>query len=204
MLKSSSSLPSACVLHSLCPNSIMSKLYSTLPSPVDLSLTNAPMHVGSASLPLLNCIYVLSTAVPTAPSPPRMLTVTGTPTGSTVELNWLPPLHPNGAIHYDIEYEPAMTVGNPNTVEKNVVTVQSSSSFYYNLRLPSEFVTYNVKVVAVNTQDMRLARSNVVKVCPGMNRQGVWCIHIYCMYMTLVLTCMHIHIRTYVHSLGCD
>ena len=29
----------------------------------------------------------------------------GEPTGSsTVELNWLPPLHPNGAIHYEIVY----------------------------------------------------------------------------------------------------
>ena len=42
-----------------------------------------------------------------------MLTVIGEPTGSTVELNWLPPLHPNGAVRYDIEYEPAMTPGDP-------------------------------------------------------------------------------------------
>ena len=104
------------------------------------------------------------TAIPTAPSPPRMLTMTGEPTGSTVELNWLPPLHPNGAIHYEIEYEPAMTPGGP-------VNAGSSSSPYFTLTLPNEFLTYNVTVAAVNTQGQ--ARSGDLTVlCPGRNREA--------------------------------
>ena len=117
------------------------------------------------------------TTVPTAPTPPRLLTMTGEPNGSTIELNWLPPLHPNGAIHYEIEYEPAVTPGDP-------VNAKSSSSPYFTLTLPSEFLTYNVRVAAVNTQG-RAQSSNVVAVCPGMNRQsGMYvCKDMICTYM---------------------
>ena len=103
------------------------------------------------------------TAIPTAPSPPRMLTMTGEPSGSTVELNWLPPPHPNGAIHYEIEYEPAVAPGDP-------VNAESSSSPYFTLTLPNEFLTYNVRVAAVNSQGQ--ARSGVLTVmCPGRVRE---------------------------------
>ena len=105
-----------------------------------------------------------TTCIPAAPSfPPRILTMTEEPTGSTIELNWLPPLHPNGAIHYEIEYEPAVTPGDP-------VNAGSSSSPYFTLTLPNEFLTYNVRVAAVNTQGQ--AQSDVLPVCPGMNRQS--------------------------------
>ena len=104
----------------------------------------------------------ICTAIPTAYSPPRMLTMTGEPSGSTVELNWLLPLHPNGAIHYEIEYEPAVAPGDP-------VNVGSSSSPYFTLTLPYEFLTYNVTVAAVNTQGK--TRSGVLTVmCPGRVR----------------------------------
>ena len=94
-----------------------------------------------------------------------MLTIVGAPTGSTVELNWLPPLHPNGAIiRYDIEYILATASGDP-------VTSQGSSSSYFNLTLPEEFQTYNVRVVAVNAQDS--VRSEFLPVCPGRHREGV-------------------------------
>ena len=107
--------------------------------------------------------YMHFTYIPTAPSPPRMLTITGAPTGSTVELNWLPPLHPNGAIHYEIEYEPAMTPGDP-------VNAESSSSPYFTLTLPNEFLTYNVTVAAVNTQGQ--ATSGVLTVmCSGRDSE---------------------------------
>ena len=103
------------------------------------------------------------TAIPTAPTPPRMLTMTGAPNGSTVELNWLPPLHPNGAIHYEIEYEPAMKPGGP-------VNAGSSSSPYFTLTLPNEFLTYNVTVAAVNTQGE--TRSGDLTVpCLGKNTE---------------------------------
>ena len=74
-----------------------------------------------------------------------MLTTTRESTGSIIELNWLPPLHPNGAIHYEIEYEPARTPGDP-------VNAGNSSSPYFTLTLPSDLLTYNVRVAAVNTQ----------------------------------------------------
>ena len=101
---------------------------------------------------------------PTAPSPPRMLTMIGEPTGSTVELTWLPPLHPNGAIHYEIENEPAMTPGDPMTVRS------SSSSPYFTLTLPNEFLTYNVSVAAVNTQGQATS-DNLAVPCLGKNTE---------------------------------
>ena len=105
------------------------------------------------------------TAIPTAPSPPRMLTMIGEPTGSTVELNWLPPLHPNGAIHYDIEYEPAMTPGDP-------VNAGNSSSPYFTLTLPNEFLTcYSVGVAAVNTQG-RSRSGSLTLMCPERSTGG--------------------------------
>ena len=90
-----------------------------------------------------------------------MMTMIGTPSGSTDELNWLPPLHPNGAIHYEIEYEPAVTPGDP-------VNAGSSSKLYFTLTLPNEFLSYNVTVVAVNTQGR--ASSNVLLDCTGTER----------------------------------
>ena len=109
------------------------------------------------------CLVLKSISVPTAPSPPRMLTMTGTPTGSTVELNWLPSLHPNGAITYEIEYEPATASGEP-------MNAGSSSSPYFTLTLPNEFLSYNVRVTAVNTKESR-TNSSVLKLCLGKNRE---------------------------------
>ena len=104
-----------------------------------------------------------SIATTPAPTPPRMLTMIGEPNGSTIELNWLPPLHPIGAIHYEIEYGPAMTPGNP-------VNAGSSGSPYFTLTLPNEFVTYNVRVAAVNTQGQ--AQSEVLSVpCLGQSKE---------------------------------
>ena len=106
-------------------------------------------------------IYAHTHTIPTAPSPPRMLTMTGEPTGSTVELNWLPPLHPNGAIHYEIEYEPAVTPGDP-------VNAGSSSSPYFTLTLPNELQTYNVRVAAVNTQGQATSDTITIQTEKGM------------------------------------
>ena len=94
-----------------------------------------------------------------------MLTVIGEPAGGTVELNWLPPIHPNGAVRYEIDYEPAMTPGDP-------VNAGNSSSLYFTLTLPNEFVTYNITIAAVNILSMISAQS-VFPVCPGRNREGV-------------------------------
>ena len=96
------------------------------------------------------------------PSPPRMLTMTGEPTGSTVELNWLPPLHPNGAIYYEIEYEPVITPGDP-------VNAGNSTRLYFTLTLPNELQTYNVSVVAKNTQGYARSDIIIVKTKKGMH-----------------------------------
>ena len=106
-----------------------------------------------------SCVYISS-----APSPPRMLTVTGTTTGNTVELNWLPPLHPNGAIHYEIEYEPAVTPGDP-------VNAGNSSSPYFTLTLPNNHSSYTVRVQSVNSKGS--ATSGDLVVHPGGSRIGV-------------------------------
>ena len=97
-----------------------------------------------------------------APTPPRMLTTSGNTTSNSVELNWLPPLHPNGAIRYEIEYEPAVTPGDP-------VNAGNSSSPYFTLTLPNEFQTYTVRVVAINSQGR--ANSSTLLLCLGKNRE---------------------------------
>ena len=123
-----------------------------------------------------------------------MLTMTGEPTGSTIELNWLPPLHPNGAIHYEIEYEPAVTPGDP-------VNAGNSSSPYFTLTLPNEFLTYNVRVAAVNTQGQAQS-SNVLSMCPRMKQErGMFVCSIlhtrnYCRYEKPYN--IHSHVFTYI------
>ena len=100
-----------------------------------------------------------------------MLTMIGEPIGSTIELNSLPPLHPSGAIHYEIEYEPAMTPGDP-------VNAGNSSIPYFTLTLPDEFLTYNVRVTAVNTRSLWSAKSNALPLSPGENREeGLQCVY---------------------------
>ena len=105
-----------------------------------------------------------------------MLTLTGAPTGSTVELNWLPPLHPNGAIRYEIEYEPAMTPG-------DLVKAGHTSNPYFTLTLPNEFVTYKVKVAAVNTQGR--TDSNVLLECQGKSRESGK--YVYILYIPIYM-----------------
>ena len=88
-----------------------------------------------------------------------MLTTAGNTTSSSVELNWLPPLHPNGAIRYEIEYEPAMTPGDP-------VNAGISNSLYFTLTLPNEFLSYTVRVAAVNSKG-RTKSSDIQLSCLG-------------------------------------
>ena len=130
--------------------------------------------------------------ISSAPSPPRMLTVTGTPTGSTVELNWLPPLHPNGAIHYEIEYEPAMTLGDP------VITGHSSSP-YFTLTLPS----YTVRVRAVNSKGS--ATSGDLVVNPGKSRICVCYTRNYNAYVCYSRKCHHCICIIYIQlTISCE
>ena len=118
-----------------------------------------------------------------APSPPHMLTTTGEPTGSIVELNWLPPLHPNGTIHYEIEYEPARTPGDP-------VNARNSSSPYFTLTLPRDLLTYNVRVAAVNTQGWTESNALFVIVLSGIETGKTAHVQLYVYCMLLYVYCM--------------
>ena len=110
-------------------------------------------------LPVSTSIYFYDPSVPT---PPRLLTTAGNTASSSVELNWLPPLHPNGAIHYVIEYEPAMNPGDP-------VNAGNSNTCYFTLTLSNEFLTYTVRVAAVNSKGQ--TRSSDLLSCLGKNRE---------------------------------
>ena len=55
----------------------------------------------------------------------------------------------------------------------------NSSSPYFTLTLPNEFLTYNVRVAAVNTRDLWSTQSNALSVCLGKNREeSLQCVHI--------------------------
>ena len=74
--------------------------------------------------------------------------------------------------HYDIEYEPAMTPGDP-------VRMESNSNLYFTLTLPNEFLSYNVRVAAVNSQGQ--ANSNALLVmCSASARGKVYCKQLVC------------------------
>ena len=115
--------------------------------------------------------------------------MTGAPTGSTVELNWLPPLHPNGVIRYEIEYEPA-------TASEDQVNAGSSNSLYFTLTLPNEIETYRVTVVAVNSKGRARSNDLEVVVAPGMNTEtGILhatCPCVYAITLHVLYLCVHI------------
>ena len=103
--------------------------------------------------------------------------MTGAPTGSTVELNWLPPLYRNGAIHYEIEYEPARMSAQP---------VNAGSSLYFTLTLPNEFETHRVTVVAVNSKGRARSSELEVVVAPGMSTEtGILHAACLCTYVAM-------------------
>ena len=79
-------------------------------------------------------------------------------------MHWLPPLHPNGAIHYEIEYESAKMSAQP-------VNAGSSSSLYFALTMPNGIDTHRVTVVAVNSKGRARSNELEVVVAPGMNTE---------------------------------
>ena len=89
------------------------------------------------------------------------MTRIGAPTGGTVELNWLPPLHPNGAIHYEIEYIRIRPSGNP-------MNAGTSNSPYFTLTLPNENRMYFVTVFAVNNKGRARNRITITVTKTGM------------------------------------
>ena len=75
------------------------------------------------------------------PSAPRYPCIIGDDTDG-IELNWIPPLEPNGDVYYLIEY---------NDGNRTVSVYTSSESTYLNLTGLQRGVTYNFTVVAVNS-----------------------------------------------------
>ena len=134
--------------------------------------------------------------ISTAPSPPRMLTMIGTPTGSTVELNWLSPLNPNGAIRYEIEYEPARILGDP----ANATGIRTR---FYTLSLRIGALSYNVRVVAVNNQG-RASSSVLVVNCTGSERGTIATVDVHFL-TSFVFNCFFsepVPIYTYVYAVA--
>ena len=80
---------------------------------------------------------------PTDPSPPRHITITRV-FQDGVELNWLPPTEPNGAVHYVVEYKREDS-GNWTSVNT------TSDSTHYNLTGLHSGTHYTIRVVAVNS-----------------------------------------------------
>ena len=103
------------------------------------------------------------------PSTPRQLRITrGIENG--VELNWLPPVNPNGVITYEIEY----TTNSTFTIIGGTVLTQNNLT-HYNWTGPEfEFPTYFMRVRAVNSANTDTGTmsepSNVLEQCLGTER----------------------------------
>ena len=101
-------------------------------------------------------------AFPPAPTAPRHLTVVRN-TSTSVDLNWIPPLHPNGVIHYEIEYGKS-----ENFLPNKTIINTGSDNTYYTVNGVSELSRYYFRVLSVNTAGVgRPSSSNVVNVCLG-------------------------------------
>ena len=63
----------------------------------------------------------------------------------------------------------------------------NSSTPYFTLTLPNEFVTYNVGVTAVNTQGLGSGQSINISVCLGKNREEGVCFACYIIVIHTIL-----------------
>ena len=85
-----------------------------------------------------------------------------------VELNWLPPVNPNGVITYEIEY----TTNSAFTTISGIVLTQNNLT--HNNWTGPEFPTYYMRVRAVNSANtdtgIMSEPSNVIKLCLGLDR----------------------------------
>ena len=108
------------------------------------------------------------------PSAPRYPSIIGDDTDG-IELNWIPPLEPNGDVYYLIVYSDGNRTVSVNT---------SSESTYLNLTGLQRGVTYNITVVAVNSAGRsdtgpvlnytREEQSKYLSICDKLNCQLSW------------------------------
>ena len=97
-----------------------------------------------------------------APTAPRLLTVVRS-TSTSVDLNWIPPRHSNGVIHYEVEYSTS-----ENFVQSATFSTASNSTYHTVSDVPG-FPRLYFRVVAVNSAGAgRSPSSNIADICLGM------------------------------------
>ena len=97
-----------------------------------------------------------------APTAPRLLTIVRS-TSTSVDLNWIPPRHPNGVIHYEIECSTS-----ENFVQSTTINTASNNTYHTVSDVP-EFPRHYFRVVTVNSAGTgRSPSSNIVDICLGM------------------------------------
>ena len=98
------------------------------------------------------------------PDPPREVTIVESSPQSTT-VNWLPPVHPRGDVHYQVEYS---TDEDFTSSEKT----SPSSATHSTLPLP-EFPTSYIRVFAVNSEGEMT--SDLTQTCPGRGMERSEC-----------------------------
>ena len=96
-----------------------------------------------------------------APTAPRLLTVVRS-TSTSVDLNWIPPRHPNGVIHYEVEHSTS-----ENFVQSTTINTGTNSTYHTVSDVP-EFPQLYFRVMAVNSAGAGRSPSSNVAVCLGM------------------------------------
>ena len=104
-----------------------------------------------------NASLVLSHPVP---DPPRKVTIFES-SPQSITVNWLPPVHPRGDVHYQVEYS---TDEDFTSSEKTSPSNVTHSTF----PLP-EFPTSYIRVFAVNS--VGEMTSKVIQTCPGREKE---------------------------------
>ena len=98
------------------------------------------------------------------PDPPREFTIVESSPQSTT-VNWLPPVHPRGDVHYQVEY---------STDEDFTSSEKTSPSNATRSTLPlPDFPTSYIRVFAVNS--VGEMTSNLTQTCPGRGKERSEC-----------------------------
>ena len=107
-------------------------------------------------------VFVVSSH--SVPDPPREVTIVESSPQSTT-VNWLPPVHPRGDVHYQVEY---------STDEDFTLSEKTSPSSATHSTLPlPEFPTSYIRVFAVNSEGEMT--SDLTQTCPGRRKERSEC-----------------------------
>ena len=98
---------------------------------------------------------IINIPIHSEPSAPRNPCIIGE-SEDGIELNWIPPLEPNGDVHYVIYYskidEDSSLLPLTSNSSENQTRKNSSSSTFFNLTGLQRGVTYNITLVAANSR----------------------------------------------------